>query len=96
MIQRALLFLAGLTVAFLGLNVSLGGITTMRWQEPVGFYAVAHKAGFLHPDNHVRFLGGIFLRAGSLFVASNYTLDRLRPVLIARGSKKHSGSVSAG
>lgn len=83
MILRALLFLVGLGVIVLGLNVSLGGIATMGWQGSTDFFAITHQADFLRQDSHVRFLGGVFLGVGLIFVAGSYSLNHLRPALIA-------------
>jgi hypothetical protein len=81
---RAVLAIAGAAIVFLGLNVGLGGIRTLGWQGgAVDFLAVTDPAVFSVRDNHVRFIGGVWLAAGLFFLAGAFALERLRPVLVA-------------
>jgi hypothetical protein len=80
---RAVLAIAGAAIVFLGLNVGLGGIQTLGWQGSGDFVTVTDPALFAIRDNHIRFIGGVWLAVGLLFLAGAVALDRLRTVLVA-------------
>jgi hypothetical protein len=80
---RTVLAIAGAAIVFLGLNVGLGGIQTLGWQGSGDFVTVTDPALFAVRDNHVRFIGGVWLGVGLLFLAGAVALDRLRTVLVA-------------
>lgn len=69
-ILRALLVLVGLVVIVIGLNVGLGGIHTLGWQYPPGFASETIPEVFTKQDSHVRYLGGVFVAGGGVFIAS--------------------------
>lgn len=81
---RGVLALVGAVVIFLGLNVGLGGIQTLGWQGgAVDFFTVTNAPVFAVHDNHVRFIGGVWLALGLLLLAGSVAFRRLRPVLVA-------------
>lgn len=81
---RGVLALVGAVVIFLGLNVGLGGIQTLGWQGgAVDFFTVTNAPVFAVHDNHVRFIGGVWLGLGLLLLAGSVAFRRLRPVLVA-------------
>lgn len=81
---RGVLLLAGLAVVALGLNVALGGIATLGWQGgTTPFFAVIEPGLFAVRDNHVRFIGGVWLAAGLVLLAGGLYLPKLRQALIA-------------
>jgi hypothetical protein len=81
---RAVLALAGLAIVVLGLNVGLGGITTLGWQGGgTGFVAVVDAARYAIHDNHVRFIGGVWLAVGLLMSTGSIAFRQLRPALVA-------------
>jgi hypothetical protein len=73
---RTVLAIAGAAIVFLGMNVGLGGIQTLGWQGSGDFVTVTDPALFAVRDNHIRFIG-------LLFLAGAVALDRLRTVLVA-------------
>jgi len=70
---RAVLLLAGIFVVFLGLNVALGGVPTMKWLGERDFVAITDEAQYRLIDNHIRFFGGLFAASGLflIFAASD-------------------------
>lgn len=70
---RAVLVLAGALVIFLGLNVALGGIPTLKWLGERDFFAITDEAQYRLLDNHIRFFGGLFTATGLflIFAASD-------------------------
>lgn len=82
-VLRALLALVGAAIIFLGLNVGFGGIETLGWQGSGAFIEITDPSLYAVRDNHVRFIGGVWLGAGLVFVLSAFLLDRMRDVLLA-------------
>jgi hypothetical protein len=82
-VLRAVLALAGAAIVFLGLNVGLGGIQTLGWQGSGSFLTVTDAALYGVRDNHVRFIGGVWLAVGLVMLAGAIALERLRPALLA-------------
>lgn len=80
---RAVLALAGAAIVFLGLNVGFGGIATLGWQGAGSFVDITDPALFAIRDNHIRFIGGVWLGAGLAMFAGAFALEKLRPVLLA-------------
>jgi uncharacterized protein YjeT (DUF2065 family) len=81
---RGVLMLIGAVVVVLGLNIGLGGIRTLGWQGgATTFLAVTDPTLYAVRDNHVRFIGGVWLGAGLVILAGGIWLEQLRPVLIA-------------
>mgnify|MGYP003631713186 CR=1 FL=1 len=80
---RIVLVLVGVAIILLGLNVGLGGILTLGWQGPTDFVSVIDPAAFAVQDNHVRFLGGVWLGVGLVFIgASVFTEILWKPALV--------------
>jgi hypothetical protein len=80
---RAVLALTGIAIVFLGLNIGLGGIQTLGWQGSGDFLTVADEAIYDVRDNHIRFIGGVWLAVGLVLLAGAVALTRLRVVLLA-------------
>ena len=83
LLLRALLGLIGVVIVLLGVNVGFGGIATLGLQGPTDFISIEDADAFAVQDNHVRFLGGVWLGAGLLFIASAFYLTRLKGPLLA-------------
>jgi len=79
---RTVLALTGLVIVFLGVNVAFGGIRTMGLQGPTDFFVVSDAAAFQNQDNHVRFLGGVWLAAGLVMLIGAFLLNKFRAVLV--------------
>jgi hypothetical protein len=81
---RAVLALVGSVIIFLGLNVGLGGIKTLGWQGGgAEFMTITDGPTFGIRDNHIRFIGGIWLGVGLLMLSGAFALQQLRLVLVA-------------
>jgi hypothetical protein len=80
---RVVLALAGLAVAFTGVNVAGGGIATLGLQGGTEFFAVTDAHEFAVHDSHVRFLGGLWLGVGLLFLVGAVRLPALLPAIRA-------------
>jgi Domain of unknown function (DUF4345) len=81
---RVVLGFAGAAIVFLGLNVGFGGIQTLGWQGGTpDFISINDAAAFGVRDNHIRFIGGVWLGVGLLMLAGAFCLAQLRTVLIA-------------
>lgn len=80
---KIILALIGAVIIWLGLNVSLGGIATLGWQGPKDFFTISNEAAFAVQDNHVRFIGGVWLGVGAFFIAGAVWLEQLSTVLKA-------------
>ncbi len=65
---RVVLVIAGAFVVFLGLNVALGGMPTMKWLGERDFFAVTDEAQYRLIDNHIRFFGGLFAASGLFLI----------------------------
>ena len=78
---RIVLFLGGAFIVFTGLNVAFGGILTLGWQGQTAFFEVTDEPMFLVQDSHIRFLGGLWLGVGGLFLLSVTNLLRYQLLL---------------
>ena len=92
---RVVLVIAGAFVIFLGLNVALGGMPTMKWLGERDFFAVTDEAQYRLIDNHIRFFGGLFAASGLFLI-----LAASDPVATGRAccwfSRRFSRAVSRG
>ena len=78
---KIILFLAGLFIIFTGLNVALGGMLTLGWQDSTKFFEVTSMQPYLVQDSHIRFMGGIWTGIGLLFLVSVSNLQRYQSLL---------------
>lgn len=81
-VLRALLGIIGLAIIFLGLNVGFGGIQTLGWQDAGEFISIVDDDLFKVRDNHVRFIGGVWLGVGLVFVASAFLFSQLKVTVL--------------
>ena len=65
---RIVLLLAGLFIVLSGLNIGLGGMNTLGWGGQKDFFQVTDEQPFRIQDSHVRFVGGLWLGIGFLFL----------------------------
>lgn len=80
---RLVLALTGCAIVFLGLNIALGGITTLGWQGGgTSFVTVADPAQFAIHDSHVRFIGGVWLAVGLVMLIGSAAFQLMRQTLI--------------
>jgi len=78
---RAAIFILGLVALWTGANVALGGIATLGLQGPTDFVAAVRVDACAAHDSHVRFLGGLWLGVGLLFLAGAWKLRPLKPAI---------------
>jgi hypothetical protein len=92
---RGVLAVFGAAIIFLGLNVGFGGIQTLGWQGgAVNFFAVTNEPVFAVHDNHIRFIGGVWLGLGLLMLAGAVAFQHMRPVLIGLTAMIFVGGVA--
>ena len=79
---RIVLVLAGAIIIFTGINIAFGGMQTLGWQGEALFFEVTNEHAFLVHDSHFRFLGGLWLGVGALFIVASTNLRKYRSALI--------------
>ena len=77
------LLLVGLAISLLGLDFAVGGIATLGWQVAPGYVAIADPMAYQVQDNHIRFLGGLFVATGLTYVIGSFRIGAMRPALIS-------------
>ncbi|MFC3711757.1 DUF4345 domain-containing protein [Sphingoaurantiacus capsulatus] len=80
---RIVLGLVGLSIAVLGLDSALGGLDTLGMQVPRGFADTIDAEAYRIRDNHVRFLGGVWVGLGLLWIAGAVQPLRFRIAILA-------------
>jgi hypothetical protein len=80
---KAILAIVGFGIVFLGINIGFGGIQTLGLQGDGSFISVTDPTLFSVRDSHVRFIGGVWLGVGLLFIATAFRLQQLRGTLLA-------------
>ncbi|KEJ94307.1 protein of unknown function [Pseudosulfitobacter pseudonitzschiae] len=88
---RLVLALAGAGIVLLGIDNAAGGIATLGWQVSPDFFSVNDRDAFAVRDSHARFLGGVWLAMGLVFVAS-----AIRPMPLARTVPVLCGAIFLG
>ena len=78
---KVVLFCSGLFIVFTGLNIGLGGIETLGWQNQNSFFEVTNQYAFSVQDSHIRFVGGVWLGIGLLFLISVSNLSKYKNLL---------------
>jgi hypothetical protein len=82
-VLRIVLVLAGAFIIFTGINITIGGMQTLGLQGESSFFEVTNEHAFLVHDSHIRFLGGLWLGIGALFIVTATNLQKYRSPLIA-------------
>lgn len=83
---RIVLGLVGVGIAFLGLDSAVGGLDTLGFQVPRGFVTTVDAGAYLVRDSHIRFLGGVWIGIGLLWIAGALQPLRFRlPILCSIG-----------
>lgn len=78
---RIALVLAGVFIIFTGINITFGGMQTLGLHGESAFFEVTNELAFLVHDNHFRFLGGLWLGVGVLFMLAPTNLQKYRSAL---------------
>ena len=79
--MRVVLILAGLVIIFTGVNTAFGGMLTLGWQGQTTFFEVTDQHSYLVQDSHIRFLGGLWMGIGLLFIFAARNVERQQNVL---------------
>lgn len=91
---RTLLALAGVIILYQGIDNAAGGLASAGLQGPTDFFSVTDQAAFETRDSHVRFLGGLWLGVGLVFLAATAKLRALRPAVMTVCFLAFAGGVS--
>ena len=78
---RVVLILAGLIIIFTGVNTAFGGMLTLGWQGQTTFFEVTDQHSYLVQDSHIRFLGGLWMGMGLLFIFAARNVERHQNVV---------------
>ncbi len=78
---RLVLVLGGGFILLTGVDVGLGGITTLGLMGPKDFVTIADPHAFSVHDSHVRFLGGLWIGVGLAFLGGAIWLQSFKPAL---------------
>lgn len=78
---RVVLILAGLVIIFTGVNTAFGGMLTLGWQGQTTFLEVTDQHSYLVQDSHIRFLGGLWMGIGLLFIFAARNVERHQSAL---------------
>ena len=83
---RVVLLLAGLFVVLTGVNIGYGGMASLGLMGSNTFFTVTDPLAFNVQDSHVRFVGGVWLGIGLIFLAASVWPKRMStPVLVGCG-----------
>lgn len=80
---RAVLMLGGAFIVATGFDFAVGGIASLDFEGPRDFFTVTNQHAFDVRDNHTRFIGGVWLGVGLVFISSALFLQALKPALYA-------------
>lgn len=78
---RIVLVLAGLFIIYTGINVAFGGMFTLGLQGQTDFMQVTNEQAYLVQDSHIRFIGGLWLGIGILFIVAAFQLMKYKEAL---------------
>jgi len=80
---RISLGLVGLGIVILGLDSAVGGLDTLGFQVPPGFAEAIDADAYRIRDSHVRFLGGVWIGIGLLWMAAAWQPLRFRIAILS-------------
>jgi hypothetical protein len=78
---RVVLILAGIVIIFTGINTAFGGMLTLGWQGQTTFFEITDQHSYLVQDSHIRFLGGLWMGIGLLFIVASSHVERYQSAL---------------
>jgi hypothetical protein len=67
---RIVLGLVGLYIVLSGINIAVGGMPTLGLGGQKDFFKVTDMLPYLIQDSHIRFVGGVWMGLGLLFLLS--------------------------
>lgn len=77
-----LLFIIGMVIMFMGLNIGLAGIPTMGWLGSDEFMKVTAADVYAVQDNHIRFIGGVWFAVGLVFFIGGFKRQKIQQSLV--------------
>ncbi|NOT42756.1 MAG: DUF4345 domain-containing protein [Alphaproteobacteria bacterium] len=93
-VLRVILAGAAAFIVFTGFDFALGGIRSLGLEGPVLSLTATDAHALDARDSHARFLGGVWLTVGLVFLASAFRLQALRVALLAAIAMIFVGGVS--
>lgn len=82
-VLRGVLVFGGAFVVFTGIDFAFGGIISLGLEGKALPASIAAVEGFHERDSHTRFLGGVWLGVGLVFLAAAVRLQALKSALLA-------------
>lgn len=82
-VLRIVLVIGGAFAVFTGFDFAAGGIRSLGLEGPVLSLTTSDPHALDARDSHTRFLGGVWLTVGLVFIASAFRLQALRVALLA-------------
>jgi len=79
---RIVLGLVGLYIVLSGINISVGGMPTLGLGGQSNFFKVTDMQPYLIQDSHIRFVGGVWLGLGLLFLLSTTNVLKYKTQLL--------------
>jgi Domain of unknown function (DUF4345) len=79
---RIVLGLVGLYIILSGINIAVGGMPTLGLGGQSNFFKVTDMPPYLIQDSHIRFVGGVWLGLGLLFLLSTTNPLKYKPYLL--------------
>jgi len=79
---RIVLGLVGLYIILSGINIAVGGMPTLGLGGQSNFFKVTDMQPYLIQDSHIRFVGGVWLGLGLLFLLSTTNVYKYKTQLL--------------
>ena len=73
--------MAGIYIVMSGANIGLGGMKTLGLAGSRNFFEVTQQHAYFIQDSHVRFVGGVWLATGLMFLFTVANLQKFHKVL---------------
>src|ERR1700677_3185788 len=79
---RIILGLTGIYIILSGINIAVGGMPTLGLGGQRDFFTVTNMPSYLIQDSHIRFVGGVWMGLGLLFLLSTTNVQKYKPQLL--------------
>jgi hypothetical protein len=79
---RIILGLTGLYIVLSGINIAVGGMPTLGLGGQSNFFTVTNMQSYLIQDSHIRFVGGVWMGLGLLFLLSTTNVHKYKTYLL--------------
>ncbi len=78
---RIVMGLIGVYIVLSGINIAVGGMPTLGLGGQTNFFKVTDMQPYLIQDSHIRFVGGVWMGLGGLFLVSVINPYKFKPQL---------------